>query len=194
MSLIDLRNSQKKKKPTFVRQDAHKVKRLGKKWRKPKGLQSKMRLSKKSYSRKVKVGYGSPKAVHGMIKDGLMPVDVASLADLNKIEKGMIGVIKRTVGNRKRAMIIRAALEKKIALLNGSEERVSKIEAALKERQDAKKKKSAKKVEAASTEEAKEEKPEAKTEKKETSEPADEDQKKADKKEKDKLLIKKGAI
>jgi len=201
MSLLDLRNNQKKKKPTFIRQDAHKIKRLGQKWRKPKGLQSKMRLSKKSYPTTVKPGYGSPCAVRGMTRDGLFPVDIANVADLAKVEKGMVGIIKRSVGNRKRAMIIKAALEKKVALTNGSEERVSKIEAGMKERQEAKKKKSAKKVEVAKEDteekakpaEKKEEATEEKTKPSEKTEEID-DKKKADKKEKDKLLIKKGAI
>ncbi len=192
MSLIDQRNDQKKKKPTFIRQDAHKVKRLGKVWRKPKGHQSKMRLGKKSYSKTVKVGYGSPKAVKGMTRDGLVPVDVANIADLAKVQKGMVGVIKASVGNRKRAMIIKAAIEKKVALINGTQERVTLIEKSLQERQDAKKAKSAKKADAdkESKEEVKEEKKDDESKEALT----DEEEKEADKKEKDKLLIKKGAI
>ena len=53
----------KKKKPKFIRQDAHKKGRLAKKWRKPKGLQSKMRLCKKGYRKRISKGYKSPKEV-----------------------------------------------------------------------------------------------------------------------------------
>ena len=41
--LLELRKKIKGKKPNFIRQDAHKHKRLARKWRKPKGIQSKMR-------------------------------------------------------------------------------------------------------------------------------------------------------
>ena len=39
--LLKLRKRIKKKKPRFVRQDSHKKPKLKKKWKKPKGLQSK---------------------------------------------------------------------------------------------------------------------------------------------------------
>ena len=41
--LLELRKRIKRKKPEFIRQDAHKKKSLESKWRKPKGLHSKMR-------------------------------------------------------------------------------------------------------------------------------------------------------
>ena len=37
--------------PNFTRSDAHKKKRLGKSWRKPKGLQSKRSLQKKGFKK-----------------------------------------------------------------------------------------------------------------------------------------------
>ena len=64
-NLLQLRKRIKAKKPNFVRQDSHKQKEVKKKWRKPKGMQSKMRLKKKGYRKSVSIGYGSPKKVNG---------------------------------------------------------------------------------------------------------------------------------
>ena len=58
--LLDKRKALKKKKPVFTRQDAHKKKKVGWKWRKPKGSDSKMRVGKKGYKRSVRPGWGSP--------------------------------------------------------------------------------------------------------------------------------------
>ena len=41
---LELRKDIKKKKPTFLRQDGHKKKRLGNKWRRPTGTDNKVRL------------------------------------------------------------------------------------------------------------------------------------------------------
>ena len=47
--LLEFRKKIKAKKPNFIRQDAHKKGEIKKKWRRPKGLQSKMRLHKRGY-------------------------------------------------------------------------------------------------------------------------------------------------
>ena len=70
MNHLALRAQMKGKKPEFIRQDAHKKPGLGWKWRRPKGITSKMRLHLKGYRRIVKKGYRSPKDVRGLTKDG----------------------------------------------------------------------------------------------------------------------------
>ena len=86
--LIILRKAMKAKKPSFIRQDSHKKKRVGLAWRKPKGLQSKMRLSIKGYRKTANPGYGSPKLVAGLSKEGLVKVNVGCVKDLEKIGLG----------------------------------------------------------------------------------------------------------
>ena len=54
--LVTLRNIMKKKKPDFFKQSSHKKKRLAKKWRKPRGSDSKIKVGKKGYPRKIKIG------------------------------------------------------------------------------------------------------------------------------------------
>ena len=69
--LLALRKKLKKKKPKFYSQEYHKKIRLGKRWRKPRGTDSKVRLKLKGHVNRVSVGYGSPRKVRGLTRDGL---------------------------------------------------------------------------------------------------------------------------
>ena len=192
--LIILRKAMKAKKPNFIRQDSHKKPRVGLAWRKPKGLQSKMRLSKKGYRKTVNPGYGSPKLVAGLSKEGLVKVNVACVKDLEKIDNKSQGIIiNSSVGNRKRLDIFKAAKEKQITVLNikDTEKYAAKIESVMmKKKENKMKKDTAKKKKAKAAEEKKSEKLESKVESK-AEQPSDEDKKVAEKKEKDKILISK---
>jgi len=106
----------------FVRQDSVRHLKLGKRkkklrtWRKPKGRDSKMRLSRKSYPKTVSVGYKTQKTQSGKIK-GMTPVLVHNLNDLKKVDKNSIVILAR-IGAKKKLEIIKAAQESKIKILN----------------------------------------------------------------------------
>ena len=70
--LLDKRRRIKKKKPDFIMQSAHKKSRLEQKWKRPRGIDSKMRLNLKGHQKCVEVGYRSPRAVRGLDKSGLL--------------------------------------------------------------------------------------------------------------------------
>ncbi|MFC1801126.1 50S ribosomal protein L32e [Nanoarchaeota archaeon] len=188
--LIELRKKIKSKKPNYSRQDSHKKKRLGSKWRRPKGLQSKMRLRKKGYKRSVEIGFGSPKAVKRMHKSGLMPVLVYALTDLKKIRPDKEGiVIGQTVGKRKKLELIKKADELKIKVLNvrDTAKYTEEVTNDLAERKKTKTEKLAKKAKKkAETKPKKEEKKKVEEETK-----TEEEKEKEAKLKKEKLLIKK---
>jgi len=116
---LEIRKEKKAKQPNFKRQDTHKKARLAESWRKPRGLQSKMRLQKSGYRAIVKTGYGSPKSVRGADKSGLFPITVSNVLDLDKIDvKTQGALIASSVGKKKRYEIAKLAIEKKITLLN----------------------------------------------------------------------------
>jgi large subunit ribosomal protein L32e len=186
--LIQLRKRMKKKKPVFLRQDAHKKKRLGTGWRRPKGMHSKIRLHHLDKRRRPEPGFGSPLAVKGLSKEGLEKIIVANVEQLEGINKEKQGVIiGSTVGNKKRLMIIRKATELKIQVLNfkNAEKYADNIEAEMK-------KKSEKKKEKEHLKEKKKHEKEKKADKKEETKleqtVAEEENK--EKKEMDKVLIK----
>jgi len=117
--LLKVKAHLKKRQPIFLRQGAHKHKRVKKAWRSPKGLHSKMRDSRRGYKVKLQQGYHTPKEVRGMDKHGLYPTIVASLTTLATLDPAKHSVIlSGTLGARKRIIIIEAANAKKFTFLN----------------------------------------------------------------------------
>lgn len=114
---LGLRKNIKKKKPDFYMQDFHKKKRLKMRWRKPKGIQSKMRLNIRGYRKRLSKGYSSPKEVRGLTAMGLKPVVVATPREIEMLDsKKECAVIKGTVGMRKKLIIITKAIENGVAV------------------------------------------------------------------------------
>ncbi|WP_456482250.1 50S ribosomal protein L32e [Methanopyrus sp.] len=117
--LLKLREELKRKKPKFRRQEWHRYKRLGEKWRRPKGRHSKMRRKLKSKPKMPNPGYGSPKKVRGLHPSGYEEVLVYNPKDLEKIDpKRQAARIASRVGKRKRQEILKKAEELGIVVLN----------------------------------------------------------------------------
>ncbi len=103
---LEKRNMQKKKKPTFARQDSNKY-NFNNKWRKPRGLHNKRRLSKKGHQKNPSTGFGSPKEVKYLNKDGLNRVIITNPSDLQKVDKEKdILVISSKLGMRKKLLLL----------------------------------------------------------------------------------------
>lgn len=119
-NLLELRKARKAKKPAFNRQDGYNVKCVKTtSWRKPKGLQSKMRLSIRGKPATVSPGYRSPVAVRGIHQSGVEIVTVNNKTELNNVDPKIQGiVIGSTVGAKKRVEFINTAKEKNIPILN----------------------------------------------------------------------------
>jgi len=116
---LQLRESVKKKKPSFVRQESWRYKRLKESWRRPRGLDNKMRRKIKGWPPTVNVGYRGPKATRGLHPSGYKEVLVYNTEDLKKIDpKTQAARIAHTVGKRKRTKILVEARKKKITILN----------------------------------------------------------------------------
>ncbi|WP_088336245.1 50S ribosomal protein L32e [Methanopyrus sp. KOL6] len=117
--LLKLREELKRKKPKFRRQEWHRYKRLGEKWRRPKGRHSKMRRKLKNRPKMPNPGYGSPKKVRGLHPSGYEEVLVYNPKDLEKIDpKRQAARIASRVGKRKRQEILDKAEELGIVVLN----------------------------------------------------------------------------
>lgn len=117
--LLQIRKKLKKKKPKFLRQDAHKRKKLEKKWRQPKGMHSKMRKKLRSYRKQPSIGYSSPKKVRHLTDSGLKKVVVSNIKSLENINpKTEVAIIARTLGLKKKIELLKKAKEKIITVLN----------------------------------------------------------------------------
>ncbi len=117
---LEIRRERKKKEPEFRRQEWFRYKKLGTKWRKPKGLHSKMRLNKKYRPPLVRVGYRGPVKARGLHPSGFEEVLVYNPSQLDGVDPKRQAVrIAHTVGQKKREAIIERARELKIRVLNG---------------------------------------------------------------------------
>ena len=135
---VELRESVKKKKPSFVRQESWRYKRLKESWRRPRGLDNKMRRKIKGWPLTVSVGYRGPKAARGLHPSGYKEVLVYNTEGLKKIDPKTQAVrIAHTVGKRKRAKILVEARKKKITILNPREaKKVAEEEKELTEKKE----------------------------------------------------------
>jgi large subunit ribosomal protein L32e len=113
------RISRKKRTPKFRRQEWFRFRRLGEKWRRPRGKDSKMRVGKSGKPAMPSVGYKSPKLMRGLHPSGLAEVMVSSPRDIEGINPNKQVVrIASSVGGRKREQILARAKEMGIRVLN----------------------------------------------------------------------------
>ncbi len=120
-----MKMTRKKRAPKFRRQEWFRFAKLGEKWRKPRGKDSKMRLGIRGKSAVVSVGYRSPRSVRGIHPSGLVEILVHSPRDLEGLDAGKQAIrIASGVGGRKREQILARAKELGIKVLNpGGEKR-----------------------------------------------------------------------
>jgi large subunit ribosomal protein L32e len=140
--MIDLRKNIKSKKPKGLRRNFGIKKRLSKKWRKPKGLQNKVRLNKKGYGKPISSGYGSPKEVkHLDAKTGLFPLVISCKSDLDKVDPKTQGVlISSRVGAKKRLELLDLIEKKNLTLIQDSKKLKNKIQSKLEDKKKSRKK------------------------------------------------------
>jgi len=113
------RKSIKDKKPNFNRQESWRYKRVKENWRRPRGIDSKMRKKVKGWPRSAEVGYRSPKETRGLHPSGYEEVLVRNVDDVRKVDPKTQAIrIGHQVGARKRVEISAIADELKIRVLN----------------------------------------------------------------------------
>lgn len=109
-------------KPKFRRTDGHNYSKLGVRrkkkqvYRKPRGIDNKIKLNMKGHVRKVKIGFRNAKAGRDLVK-GKEVVMIFNINDLSKIKKGMIGVVGK-IGDKKKKEIAEKVLKDDVRLLN----------------------------------------------------------------------------
>jgi len=189
--LMEYKAAKKRRNPNFMRQEFNKRIRLSRSsWRKPKGVDSKMREQRGGHRPIVKIGYGTPRILRGRLSSGLIEKRINTIEDFKNLAKDEIALIPRTIGNRLRLILLKEASKSKIPISNfrDVDAKIKEIESEFKSRKEKrttlKLKKTNKIKESKPKEDKKSEKP--KSEKKE-SKPKSEDKKvekpKAEKKE-----------
>ncbi len=116
---LRLRRRIKKSKPEFARPESWRYVRLKESWRRPRGLDHKMRRAIKGWPPNACVGYRGPKVTRGLHSSGYREIIVHNVDDLGGIDPRLQVIrLAHTVGQRKRAKILAEARKKKIVVLN----------------------------------------------------------------------------
>ena len=117
--LVASREKVKKNKPNFRRHESWRYDRLKQNWRKPRGLDNKMRQKVKGWPASPNVGYRGPRKSRNLHPSGFKEVQVFNLDNLANIDPKFEAIrISRRVGNRKRLEIVNRARERGIRVLN----------------------------------------------------------------------------
>jgi large subunit ribosomal protein L32e len=121
--LSKIRALKKKQQPTFRAQNSWRFKRVSPKWRKPRGIDSKMREKLKGHPKMVNVGYRKPKLLRDMYfsdKLGLREeFQVSSIPDLDLVlpHKHIVR-IDGNLGARKKEKIFQEAVSWGLHVIN----------------------------------------------------------------------------
>ena len=117
--LMRLKKRMSQKRPHFRQFEEWRLVRIKDHWRRPKGIDNKMRQKRKGWPRTVNVGFRSPKAVRHLHPSGMEEVAVFNVGDLTIVDpETHVARIGRTVGRRKRKVILKEAIERGIRILN----------------------------------------------------------------------------
>ena len=113
------RNRMSRKRPAFKRQNWFRYKRLGDKWRRPRGIHSKMRRHFKYRIPVVRSGFRGPASVRGLHPSGFEEVLVNNPKEIDNVDAKTQAIrIASTVGDKKREMIVTKADELGIRVFN----------------------------------------------------------------------------
>jgi large subunit ribosomal protein L32e len=127
----------KRKKPNFIIQDYFRYKRLGRRWRKPRGRQSKLRKSKADSGFVPRIGYGADARIKHMkmVDGGYVKFSIVkNLDELNSMEKGGAVFIASGIGTKKLLEFQKKADDMGLVILNKRKmKKISRTEYKIKE-------------------------------------------------------------
>jgi len=119
---LKVRERAKSKKPTFVRPESWRYSKFSLSWRRPRGLDNKVRRTIKGWQPMPCYGYMGPKIARGLHPSGYEEILVHNVAEVNCVKPETQAIrIAHTVGKKKRVLIIAEARKLDIKILNAKE-------------------------------------------------------------------------
>ncbi|KAI3407601.1 60S ribosomal protein L32 [Globodera pallida] len=113
----------KKRTRRFTRHESDRYIRVKPNWRKPKGIDNRVRRRFKGQRRMPKIGYGNARQTRHMLPNGMRKVLVHNVKDLDVLlmqNKCYCGEIGHAVSSKKRKQIVERAQQLRIVLTNGN--------------------------------------------------------------------------
>jgi len=117
--LLRVRKKLSQSRPKFYAFESWRYIKIKLRWRKPRGIDNKMRTNEKGWPKVANIGWGGPSAVRGLHPTGKEEVLVQNANDLKAVDKeNQVARIGGTVGGRKRAQILEEAEKLGVKILN----------------------------------------------------------------------------
>jgi ribosomal protein L32E len=113
----------KKRTKVFKRHQSDRYKTVKEAWRKPKGIDNRVRRRFKGQLPMPKIGYGSCKATKHVMPNGLRRVLISNIKDLEMLvmhSRAYAAEVSHSVSARNRVSILNRAKELGIKLTNGA--------------------------------------------------------------------------
>jgi large subunit ribosomal protein L32e len=116
---LKTRERARNKKPAFIRQESWRDSKFSESWRRPRGLDNKIRQKVKGWPAGPSTGYKGPKIARGLHPSGYREVIVYNAEDVATVDPNTQAIrIAHTVGKRKRVLIIAEAEKLQVKVLN----------------------------------------------------------------------------
>ncbi len=117
--LLKVRKKLSQNRPKFNAFESWRFVKIKSRWKKPRGIDNKMRTNEKGWPKVANIGWGGPAAVRGLHPTGKEDVLIHNVSDLKTIDKDtQVARIGRTVGGKKRVHILEEAKKLGVKILN----------------------------------------------------------------------------
>merc|ERR1711893_290535 len=113
----------KKRTKKFIRHQSDRYDKLKQNWRKPKGIDNRVRRKFKGMYKMPNIGYGSNKKTKFMLPSGFKKFRIHNVKELEVLlmqNRTFCAEIGRTVSSKKRKLIVERANQLNIKLTNGA--------------------------------------------------------------------------
>ena len=128
---LALRAKMKRARPSFRRHESWRFVRIRSAWRRPTGIDNKMRMEVKGWPKKVKIGYRGPAIARGLHPSGKRDVLVHNISELEQMSPERDAArLAGALGRRNRIGLVSRAKELGIKVLNPGRLRAGKKKVA----------------------------------------------------------------